>query len=474
MPSDCDKGTCIAAKNPDCPRDIDTATARVTQGRVTTNFLPLPIFLEDVEKSTVGFSVIVRILVKGTFIPLRQCFILRFPTGNLSEITCILYQNPKCLSVKVKTTPKTYHREIKMKKILAITAFASISSGAALAEEVLHVYNWSDYIAEDTIALFENATGIKVTYDVYDSNEILEAKLLAGNSGYDVVVPTADFMQRQIAAGVYAELDKSKLPNLKHMDPALMAAAAQFDPDNAHGTIHMWGTTGLGYNIDKVQERLGDDAPTDSWALLFDPANAEKLQDCGIALLDAPVEVLPAAMNYLGLNPQSTNKDDLEKGAELVNTIRPFVRYFHSSQYISDLANGDICLTMGWSGDVFQARDRASEAENGVEVGYSIPKEGALQWFDMLAIPVDAPNKDAAHKFINFMMDPQITANNTNYVWYANANLASFLMVDAEITGDSGIFPPDEVKARLWSATVYNKKTDRIMTRLWTGIKTGQ
>ncbi len=361
-----------------------------------------------------------------------------------------------------------------MRKILTATALAAFCANATYAEGVLHVYNWSDYIAEDTIALFEEATGIKVIYDVYDSNEVLEAKLLAGNSGYDVVVPTADFMQRQIGAGVYAKLDKSLLPNLKHMDPSLMAAAAQYDPGNLHATIHMWGTTGLGYNIEMIKARLGDDAPTDSWALLFDPENAAKLQDCGIALLDAPVEILPAAMNFLGLNPQSKDRADFEKAAELVKTIRPYVRYFHSSQYISDLANGDICLAMGWSGDVFQARDRAAEAQNGVKINYSIPKEGALQWIDMLAIPVDAPNKAAAHKFLNFMMDPQIAANNTNYVWYANANLASLPLIDPEITGDPGIFPSDEVKSRLWTAMVYDKKTDRIMTRIWTNIKTGQ
>lgn len=361
-----------------------------------------------------------------------------------------------------------------MKRLLMATALATVCATPSFSEDVLHVYNWSDYIAEDTIALFEESTGIKVTYDVYDSNEVLEAKLLAGNSGYDVVVPTAEFMQRQIAAGVYAPLDKSMLPNLAHMDTQLMAAAANYDADNAHATIHMWGTTGMGYNVSMIEERLGADAPTDSWSLLFDPANAAKLQDCGIALLDAPTEVLPSAMNYLGLDPQSLDPEDFKKGAELVMQIRPYVRYFHSSQYITDLANGDICLVLGWSGDVFQARDRADEAENGVTVGYSIPKEGALQWIDMLAIPVDAPHKEAAHKFINFMMDPQISANNTNYVWYANGNAASIPLIDTDITGDPGIFPTDAAKAKLWTAVVYAKKTDRTITRLWTTIKTGQ
>ncbi len=362
-----------------------------------------------------------------------------------------------------------------MKKIIATAAFVAMSAiSANAADKVLHVYNWSDYIAEDTIKKFEAKTGIKVTYDVYDSNEVLEAKMLAGSSGYDVVVPTSDFLQRQIAAGVYAKLDKSKLPNLKNMDPTLMKAAGNYDKGNEHAVIYMWGTTGIGYNTKMVAKRLGDKAPIDSWSLVFDPANAAKLKDCGISFLDAPTEMIPAAMNYLGLDPRSTKKEDLEKGAALLEKIRPFVRYFHSSQYISDLANGDICVSVGWSGDVFQARDRASEAKKGVEIGYSIPKQGALQWFDMMAIPVDSKNKDAAHAFINFVMDAQITADITNYVWYANGNKASLPMVEQEIKDDAGIFPSKEVLAKLWGAKVYKKRTDRVITRLWTKIKTGK
>ncbi len=362
-----------------------------------------------------------------------------------------------------------------MKKLLSTVALVAMMTSPVLAaEKVLHVFNWSDYIAEDTIKKFTAKTGIKVTYDVYDSNEVLEAKMLAGSSGFDVVVPTADFLQRQIAAGVYAKLDKSKLPNLKNMDPDLMKALGNFDKGNEHAVIYMWGTTGIGYNTKAIAKRLGDKAPTDSWALVFDPANAAKLKDCGITLLDAPTEIIPAAMNYLGLDPRSTKKADLEKGAALLTKIRPFVRYFHSSQYISDLANGDICLSVGWSGDVFQARDRAGEAKKGVEIGYSIPKQGALQWFDTMAIPVDSKNKDAAHTFINFVMDAQITADITNYVWYANGNKASLPMVEQEIKDDPGIFPTDEVKDKLWGAKVYAKKTDRIITRLWTKIKTGK
>lgn len=358
-------------------------------------------------------------------------------------------------------------------KLIAVPLMALATTVAAQAE-TLNVYNWSDYIAEDTIAKFTEATGIDVNYDVYDSNEVLEAKMLAGSSGYDVVVPTSDFLQRQIMAGVYQKLDFAKLPNLKNMDQDLMAGAAGYDPGNEHSVIYMWGTTGIGYNVGKVQELLGDDAPTDSWALLFDPQYSSKLAECGISVLDAPTELLPAAMNYLGLDPQSTEKADFEKGAELLMTIRPNIRYFHSSQYISDLSNGDICVSVGWSGDVFQAQARADEADNGVEIAYVIPKEGALQWFDMMAIPVDAPNPDAAHKFINFVMDAQITADITNYVWYANGNAASMPLVDEEITSDPGIFPTEEAKKNLWSSKVYGQKTDRVITGLWTKIKTGK
>ncbi len=361
-----------------------------------------------------------------------------------------------------------------MKRILLTGVAVSVLSGAALAQEnVLNIYNWSDYIAEDTIAKFEAETGIKVVYDVYDSNEVLEAKMLTGNSGYDVVVPTSDFLQRQIAAGAYQKLDKSKLPNLANMDPDLMADAQVYDPGNEYATIYMWGTTGIGYNVNAIAERLGEDYEVNSWELVFDPEIVAKLADCGVSMLDAPSEMIPAAMNYLGLDPRSTDKADLEAGAALLESVRPSIRYFHSSQYINDLANGDICVAVGWSGDVFQAQARADEADNGVEIAYVIPDEGALQWFDMMAIPVDAPNPDAAHKFINFVMDAQITADITNYVWYANANAASMPLVDPEITSDPGIFPTEAARSGLWGSQVYDARTDRTITRLWTRVKSG-
>jgi putrescine transport system substrate-binding protein len=360
-----------------------------------------------------------------------------------------------------------------VKSIIAAAVAAGCAALPALGEEV-HVYNWSDYIAEDTIEKFEAATGIDVIYDVYDSNETLEAKLLAGSSGYDVVVPTSGFLQRQVAAGVYLPLDRGKLPALANMDAALMEKAAAYDPDNEHAVIYLWGTTGIGYNVAAVRERLGDDAPLDSWALIFDPQYAAKLADCGITMLDAANEVMPSALAYLGLDPTSSDEADLEKAAEVLMGVREHVRYFHSSQYISDLANGEICVALGWSGDAFIAADRAAEVGNGIEVAYSVPKEGALQWFDMLAIPADAPNPEAAHKFLDFIMQPDITADITNYVYYANGNAASWPLVDPAITGDPAIFPPEEVRAKMFPMVTREARTDRLLTRLWTQVKTGQ
>jgi putrescine transport system substrate-binding protein len=363
-----------------------------------------------------------------------------------------------------------------MKTTLLVTALAGLLAVPALAQDdkTVHVYNWSDYIAEDTVQKFEAATGYKVVYDVYDSNEVLEAKLLAGNSGYDVVVPTSQFLQRQVAARVYQPLDKSKLPNLANMDPDLMKSAAAYDPDNEHSVIYMWGTTGIGYNVDKVKERLGDDAPVDSWKLLFDPAYASKLADCGITLLDSATDVLPSALAYLGLDPTSTNPEDFEKAAKLIEGVRPYIRYFHSSQYINDLANGEVCVSLGYSGDIFIAAGRAEEAGNGINIAYAVPGEGALEWFDLMAIPADAPNPEGALAWINFIMEPQITADITNYVWYASANKAAMPLIDPEIRDDPAVFPPPEVVAKLFPAVVYDARTERAITRLWTTVRTGQ
>ncbi len=362
-----------------------------------------------------------------------------------------------------------------MKKLAILSLSASVLALPALAQQqVVNVYNWSDYIAEDTIAKFEAETGIRVVYDVYDSNEVLEARLLAGSSGYDVVVPTSQYLARQIAAGVYQPLNKDLLPNLANMDEELMQAAAAYDPGNEHSVIYMWGTTGIGYNVDAVRERLGEDAPTDSWSMIFDPANAEKLADCGITMLDAPPDIMQTAMAYLGLDPLSQEESDLEQAAALLEQIRPYIRYIHSSQYITDLANGEVCVSIGYSGDVFIAADRAESAGTGVEIDYSVPVEGAMQWFDMMAIPADAPNPEAAHAFINFIMKPEITADITNYVYYANANAASMELVEEEIRNDPAIFPTPEVQAKLFPTITRDARAERTLTRLWTRVRTGQ
>ncbi|MEM1313116.1 MAG: polyamine ABC transporter substrate-binding protein [Pseudomonadota bacterium] len=358
----------------------------------------------------------------------------------------------------------------------ALTAATAMAIALpALAEEPkrLFIYNWSDYIAEDTIAGFEAETGIDVTYDVFDSNEVLEAKMLAGSSGYDLVVPSSTFMARQIQAGVFLPLDKSKLSNLGNLDGAMMETVAAHDPGNEHGIIYMWGTTGIGINVDMVTERLGEDFPR-GWELILDPANAEKLADCGITVLDSFSEIVGPVLNYVGADPASKAAADFEKAAEALTAIRPHIRYFHSSQYVNDLANGDVCVSVGWSGDVFIARDRAAEADNGVTVDYIIPEEGTISWFDMIGIPADAPHPQNAHLFLDYLMRPEVTAGITNYVWYANANTPSLELVDAEITSDPAIFPTEEVKAKLFAPEVYGPREDRTLNRLWTQLKTGQ
>lgn len=356
------------------------------------------------------------------------------------------------------------------------TALAALlaTTAVAQAQGSINVYNWSDYIAEGILERFTAQTGIAVNYDVFDSNDTLEARMLAGSSGFDVVVPTSDFMQRQIEAGVYQPLNKDLLPNLVHMDPALMELAAAFDPGNQHGIIYLWGTTGIGYNRAAVAERMGADYVVNSWSLFFNPENLARFADCGVAVLDAPTELLPPAMRFLGLDPTSTEQADFEAAANLIATIRPHIRYFHSSQYISDLANGEICLAIGWSGDILQAAARAEEAGQGIEINYAIPTEGAHLWFDMLVIPRDAPNPEGAHAFINFLMDPEVAAANTNYVAYPNANLASRPMIDEEILNDPTIYPTDETIATSWTLRPYDSRTDRIVTRIWTRVRTGQ
>ncbi len=360
-----------------------------------------------------------------------------------------------------------------MKKSLAIALGALLAASPTIAQEepVLNVYNWSDYIAEDTIANFEAETGIKVNYDVYDNNEIVDAKLLAGNSGYDIVVPSGNFLERQIKANLILPLDKSKLTNLGNLDPAVMATATAQDPDNAHAVPYMINTIGLGYNVEKVTAALGADAPLDSWDLLFKPEVVEKLASCGVAVLDSSSEVMGIANHYLGLDPNSESSEDLAKAEELMNSIKPYIRYFHSSQYIDDLGNGEICLALGYSGDIFIASDNAGD---GVDIEYLIPKEGAATLFDFLAIPADAPHPDNAHKFINYILEPEVVAAITNYVYYANPNLPALEFVDEDVKSNPGIYPPEETIAKAFVMQAHSPDYEETLTRTWTRIKTGQ
>lgn len=364
---------------------------------------------------------------------------------------------------------------IKATWLVATTAMAAatFAFAAQAQERVVNVYNWSDYIDSSIIDDFTKETGIKVVYDVYDSNEILETKLLAGGSGYDVVVPTGSFLARQIQAGVYQKLDKSKLPNLKNMWDVVSERTAIFDPGNEYSINYMWGTIGIGYNIKKIQEVLGTDK-IDSWKAVFDPEQAAKLKDCGINFLDSPTDMIPVTLAYLGLNPDSHEPDDIAKAEEALLKVRPFVRKFHSSEFINGLANGDICVAVGWSGDVFQARDRADEAKNGVELAYAIPKEGTQMWFDQMAIPADAPHVEEAHEFLNYMMRPEVIAKSSNYVYYANGNKASQEFLDAEVRDDPAVYPPEDVLAKLFVNTPLDPKTQRLFTRSWTKVVTGQ
>lgn len=356
---------------------------------------------------------------------------------------------------------------------LAALLMSATATVAVAQERVVNVYNWSDYIDASILEDFTKETGIKVVYDVFDSNEILETKLLAGGTGYDVVVPTATFLQRQIAAGVFQKLDKSKLPNSSNLWDEITTRVATYDPGNEYAIDYMWGTTGIGYNVEKVKQILGtDEKPT--WDVLFKPEIAAKFKDCGIQILDSPTDVVPSVLAYLGLNPDSHSPDDLAKAEEALTAIRPYVRKFHSSEYINALANGDICLAMGYSGDVFQARDRAAEANAGVTVDYAIPPTGAQMWFDVMAIPADAPHVAEAHEFLNYMMKPEVIAKASDAVFYANGNKASQEFISKDITGDTAIYPPEDVMKKLFTTTPFDAKSQRVLTRMWTKVVTGQ
>ncbi|MFL5092871.1 MAG: polyamine ABC transporter substrate-binding protein [Xanthobacteraceae bacterium] len=366
-------------------------------------------------------------------------------------------------------------RRVRFVSAALATALVLFAANVAQAQQKrVNFYNWSDYIDPAVLKDFTRETGIEVTYDTFDANEILETKLLAGKSGYDVVVPTAYFLERQIKAGVFHKLDKSKLPNLANVWPDIAKRLAAYDPGNQYAVNYMWGTTGIGYNVNKARDILGPDFKIDSWELVFNADNLAKFKDCGVYMLDSSDDIFPAALNYLGLNPNSKDAADLQKAADLVTKVRPSVRKFHSSEYLNALAGGEICLVVGWSGDIKQAQKRATEAKTGIEIGYSIPKEGAQMFFDNLAIPKDAKNPDAAHALIDYLLRPEIAARNSAYVSYANGNLASQKFISKAVLEDPSIYPDAATMQRLYTITPQDQKTLRLTNRLWTKVKTGK
>ncbi|PLX38480.1 MAG: spermidine/putrescine ABC transporter substrate-binding protein PotF [Hyphomicrobiales bacterium] len=348
--------------------------------------------------------------------------------------------------------------------------FASVASASA---EELRIFNWADYFGADTVANFQTETGIDVSLDYYDSNEVLETKLLAGGSGYDLVFPATSNAVREFQAGALAEIDTSKLSNYGNLNPKILASLDQVPGGRKIGVPYTWGTVGIAYNAKLVAERIGDQ-PLNSLDVIFKPEIAEKLKDCGIAVLDSPFEISSVALNYLGADPYTNNADDLKKAEDLLATAAKSVRYFHNQRATNDLASGDICVALIYSGDAGIAAMRAEEAGNGVEVGYAIPQEGTLMWIDLMAIPADAPNAAAAYKFIDYMLKPEVVAEVTNLVYFANANKEADAHVDPAILGDENVYPGDEVMGRLFPDKTLGAKEQRLRTRLWTKVKTGQ
>jgi putrescine transport system substrate-binding protein len=364
---------------------------------------------------------------------------------------------------------------LRLSAMLFAAAFSVglVSAHAQAQDKALNLYIWSDYLAEDTISKFTKETGIQVNIDNFDSSEMLEAKMLAGGSGYDVVVPNGPVLGRFIKAGIVQPLDKAKLSNIATQDPAIITKAAVQDPGNKHGIVYMWGTSGIGYNVKKVKEILGKDAPVDSWSLILDPKNAEKLAKCGIYAFDSPADVFELTLRYIGKDPNSTTPADYEAAAAVWQKVRPYISKFHNSEYITALANGDVCVAMGYSGDVFQAAERAEEAKNGVEIAYSIPKEGAIMWFDFMAIPKDAPHAANAYKFLDYILRPDVIAPISNSVYYANPNLKAAKFMDKELLEDPTVYPAPDVAAKLLTETLPTPEIERLRTRLWTRVKTG-
>lgn len=357
--------------------------------------------------------------------------------------------------------------------LLAATAQAQTAEPAGQTQRELRVYNWADYMLPAVPKAFQEKSGIKLTWDVFDTNEALEAKLLTGNSGYDLVVPTNTFLDTQIKAGVFQKLDKSKLPNWQHLDPGLLKLMTANDPGNQYAVPYMYGTVLIGFNPDKVKAVLGADAPVNSWDLIFKEENISKLKQCGVAMLDSPGDILPIALHYLGLDPNSTKPEDYEKASALMLKIRPHVAYFHSAKYMTDIANGDICVAIGYSGSFYQFANRAKEAGNGVVVDWRLPKEGAPLWYDSFAIPKSAKNVAEAHEFLNNLLDPTVVAPISDFLGYPNPNKDAMPLVGAEIRDNPGLTPTADAQKTLYVLQPLPQKIERVRTRVWNTIKSG-
>jgi putrescine transport system substrate-binding protein len=359
----------------------------------------------------------------------------------------------------------------------AILVLIGLTIPPATAAREVNFYNWSNYMAPDILDDFTRETGIKVTYDSFDANETLETRLLAGKSGYDLVVSSGYFLGRQIKAGVFQKLDRSKLPNLVNSWPEVDSRLGIFDPGNAYAANYMWGTTGIGYNVDLARTILGADTNVDevfsTWDVVFNPEKLARFKDCGIQILDSADDIFTAALTWLGIDPNSTKLENLERAADAAAKIRPLVRKFHSSEYLNALATGEICVAVGWSGDVKQAQKRAEEANNGIRIRYKIPAEGAPMFLDNLAIPADARNISEAHELINYLYRPEVSARNSNYLFYANGNFASQRLIDPKIIDDNAIYPDEATLRRLFIIPTRDLATTRIINRLWTRVKTG-
>ncbi|MGF6514154.1 putrescine transport system substrate-binding protein [Pseudomonas sp. BT76 TE3572] len=360
---------------------------------------------------------------------------------------------------------------MRVKNISLMVVLTTLSA-ATYADEVVNISNWNGYIADDTLVTFTKETGIKATYDIHDSNEVLESKLMTGNTGYDVVSPSNHFLSRLIKAGAVQKLDKSQLPNWKNLDPALMKKLEVNDPGNQYGYPYMWGTAGIGYNVEKIKAIFGNTDVTHSWNLFFDENNIKKLSQCGVAIIDNPTQILPITLNYLGLPPHSHEPADYKKAEQALLKIRPYVQYFHASKYISDLANGNVCAVIGFNGDIVQAAASAKEANNGIDIAYSIPDEGSTLWFDMVVMPKSAPHEKNGYAYMNCLLTPQVIANISNSIHYANPNLAADEYVTPVVKQDLAIYPPKSVLDKLFTVEELPAAIARLSTRLWTKLKT--